>query len=47
VDGAVLGAVIIGTYVIQRANSMGLPKDIGNYVAAWSVCSFIWSLIST
>jgi hypothetical protein len=42
-----MAAAIFGAYIIQYANAMGLPRFIGDYVAARAAIFFIWSLIPT
>lgn len=40
-----LAIVIVGTEVLRYANSLGLPKFIGEYVAARHVIFFIWDTV--
>jgi hypothetical protein len=40
-----LAVATIGANLIQLANAMGIPKDIGNYVAARAAVFFIWSML--
>jgi hypothetical protein len=38
-------AAMVGAFVLDYANQMGLPRSIGEYVAAKCALLFIWSQI--
>jgi hypothetical protein len=40
-----IAVAIIGAYVIQYGNAMGLPRSIVGYIAARTAVLFIWSML--